>query len=74
MNLILWLYDLQGGRILIDGQDIRDVTLDSLYKTIAMIPQDPSLFIRTLMENIRYGRIIATDEEVIEAAKKTTCA
>lgn len=70
VNLILRLYDVQGGRILIDGQDIRDVTLDSLYKTIAMIPQDPSLFHRTLMENIRYGRIIATDEEVIEAAKK----
>jgi ATP-binding cassette subfamily B protein len=55
---------------LIDGQDIRDVTQDSLRENIAMIPQDPSLFHRSLMENIRYGRIDTTDEEVIEAAKK----
>jgi ATP-binding cassette subfamily B protein len=58
------------GAILIDGQDIRDVTQDSLRENIAMIPQDPSLFHRSLMENIRYGRIDTTDEEVIEAAKK----
>ena len=58
------------GHILIDGQDVRNVTQNSLRSNIAMIPQDPSLFHRTLMENIRYGRIEATDEEVIEAAKK----
>lgn len=58
------------GAILIDGQDIRDVTQNSLRENIAMIPQDPSLFHRSLMENIRYGRIDTTDEEVIEAAKK----
>ena len=61
---------MTGGAILIDGQDIRDATQDSLRKNIAMIPQDPSLFQRSLMENIRYGRTDASDEEVIEAAKK----
>ncbi len=70
VNLILRLYDITDGAILIDGQDIRDVTQDSLRENIAMIPQDPSLFHRSLMDNIRYGRIDATDEEVIEAAKK----
>ena len=70
VNLILRLYDVTDGAILIDGQDIRDVTQDSLRASIAMIPQDPSLFHRSLMDNIRYGRIDATDEEVIEAAKK----
>lgn len=70
VNLILRLYEVTDGSILIDGQDIRDVTQDSLRENIAMIPQDPSLFHRSLMENIRYGRIDATDEEVIEAAKK----
>lgn len=69
-GLILRLYDVQEGAILIDGLDIRDVTQDSLRKNIAMIPQDPSLFHRSLMENIRYGRIDASDEEVIAAAKK----
>src|SRR5690606_23089720 len=64
VNLILRLYDVTDGHILIDGQDIRDVTQDSLHSNIGMIPQDPSLFHRTLMENIRYGRIEATDEEV----------
>jgi ATP-binding cassette subfamily B protein len=69
-NLILRLYDVSDGAILIDGQDIRDVSQDSLHESIAMIPQDPSLFHRSLMDNIRYGRIDATDAEVIEAAKK----
>lgn len=70
INLILRLYDVTGGRILIDGQDIREVTLDSLRAAIGMIPQDPSLFHRSVMENIRYGRLDATDAEVMEAAKK----
>lgn len=69
-NLIMRLYDVTDGRILIDGQDIRDCTQDSVRSNIAMIPQDPSLFHRTLMENIRYGLTGATDEEVIEAAKR----
>lgn len=70
VNLILRLFDVTAGRILIDGQDIRDVTQDSLHASIGMIPQDPSLFHRTLMENVQYGRPEATDEDVIEAAKK----
>lgn len=69
VNLILRLFDVTSGRILIDKQDIRDITQDSLRRNIAMIPQDPSLFHRTLIENIRYGQIDASDEEVIEAAK-----
>lgn len=70
VNLILRLYDVTDGGILIDGQNIRDVTQDSLRANIAMIPQDPSLFHRSLMDNIRYANIDATDEEVISAAKK----
>ena len=70
VNLIMRLYDVTDGAILVDDQDIRDVTQDSLRTSIAMIPQDPSLFQRSLMENIRYGRIDASDKEVIEAAKK----
>lgn len=70
VNLILRLYDVKGGAILIDGQDIRDAAQDSLRNNIAMIPQDPSLFHRSLMENIRYGCMNATDGEVIMAAKK----
>lgn len=70
VNLILRLYNLNAGRITIDGQDISQVTQESLRNAISMIPQDPSLFHRSLMENIRYGRLGATDEDVIEAAKK----
>ena len=70
VNLILRLYEVTDGAILIDGQDIRECTQDSLRKNIAMIPQDPSLFHRTLIENIRYGHIEASDELVVEAAKR----
>lgn len=70
VNLILRLYDVTSGHILIDNQDIQDVTQDSLHATIGMIPQDPSLFHRTLMENIWYGRPNAVAEEVLEAAKR----
>lgn len=73
VNLILRFYDIQSGSILIDGQDIAHVTQDSLRAQIAMIPQDPALFHRTLMENIRYGRLDATDAEVIAAAKLAHC-
>lgn len=70
VNLLMRFYDVRGGAITIDGQDISEVTQDSLRKNIAVIPQDTSLFHRSLMENIRYGRLEASDEEVIEAAKK----
>jgi ATP-binding cassette subfamily B protein len=73
VNLILRFYDLQSGSILIDGQNVAMHTQDSLRAHIAMIPQDPMLFHRTLMENIRYGRLDATDEEVINASKWANC-
>ncbi|EKE09637.1 MAG: hypothetical protein ACD_16C00130G0042 [uncultured bacterium] len=70
VNLILRLYDVTSGHILIDGQDIRKVTQDSLHAAIGMIPQDPSLFHRTLMENISYAKPEATEKEAFEATKK----
>jgi ATP-binding cassette subfamily B protein len=70
VNLILRLFDVQSGVIKIDDLDISKVTQDSLHENISMIPQDISLFHRTLIENIRYGRIDATDEEVIAVAKR----
>ena len=70
VNLILRLFDVSSGRITIDGQDIKKVTQDSLHEALGMIPQDPSLFNRTLRENIRYGQPYATDAEIITAAKK----
>ncbi|WP_232317324.1 ABC transporter ATP-binding protein [Candidatus Nucleicultrix amoebiphila] len=69
-SLILRLFDVQKGLVLIDGQDVSKVTQESLRENIGMIPQDPTLFHRTLMENIRYGRLQATDSEVIGAAKQ----
>jgi ATP-binding cassette subfamily B protein len=70
INLLLRLYDVTSGCITIDEQDIREVTQESLRNAIAIIPQDPILFHRSLMENIRYGRVDATDEEVIESSKQ----
>lgn len=73
VNLILRFFNISAGRILIDTQNIVEVTQDSLHENIAMIPQDPMMFHRTMMENIRYGRLDATDEEVFEASKKAHC-
>jgi ATP-binding cassette subfamily B protein len=70
INLILRHFDVEKGKICIDGQDISTVTLDSLRRAIAMIPQEPYLFNRTLIENIRYGKLNATDEEIVDACKK----
>lgn len=72
-KLLLRLYDVTSGTIQIDGQAIPDVTQESLRNSISLVPQDPVLFHRTLMENIRYGREGATDAEVIEASKKAHC-
>jgi ATP-binding cassette, subfamily B, bacterial len=66
-------YNLQGGRILIDGQDISRVTQESLREAIAVVPQDLSLFHRSAMENIRYGRPDASDAQVFEAAVAARC-
>lgn len=70
VNLILRLYDVVEGQILIDGQDISEVTQESLRRAIAMIPQDPTLFHRSLMDNIRYGKLGTCDEEIISASQK----
>jgi ATP-binding cassette, subfamily B, bacterial len=71
--LLQRFYDLQGGRILIDGQDISRATEASLRQAIAIVPQDTALLNRSLMENIRYGRPEATDNEVWEAAIAARC-
>lgn len=68
--LLMRLYDIDSGKISIDGVNIADVTQDSLREHIAVIPQDTALFHRSLMENIRYGRRDATDEEVFEASRR----
>ena len=68
-NLIPRFYDVDSGTIAIDGHDIRQVTADSLREQIGLVPQETMLFSTTVMENIRYGRLDATDEEVVEAAR-----
>jgi len=69
VNLLSRFYDISRGRISIDGHDIRDVQQDSLRRQLGIVLQDTFLFSATVMENIRYGRIEATDTEVVEAAK-----
>lgn len=73
VNLILRFFDVDSGEIRIDSQNIKQVTQESLRSQIAMIPQDPVLFHRSLIENIRYGRLDASDEEVFEASKRAHC-
>src|SRR5207244_7268653 len=68
-RLLFRFYDVTGGRIEIDGQDVRDVTQRSLRTAIGMVPQDTVLFNDTIRYNIRYGRWEATDTEVEEAAR-----
>lgn len=70
VNLILRLYEVNSGCIMIDNQDISKVTQKSLRSAIGMIPQEPSLFHRSIIENIRYGKPEASDTDVIAAAKK----
>ena len=69
VNLISRFYDVCGGSLKIDGHDIRDVKIDSLRKQMSVMMQDSFIFSGTIMDNIRYGRLDATDEEVIAAAK-----
>jgi ATP-binding cassette subfamily B protein len=73
VKLMLRLFDIDKGAILIDGQNSLGYTQDSLRAQIALVPQDPILFHRTLMENIRYGRRDASDKEVMAAAKLAHC-
>ncbi len=70
VKLLQRLYDVEAGRILIDGQDIAGVTLESLRRAIALVPQDPALFHRSLAENIAYGRPEASREEIVAAARR----
>lgn len=73
VKLLLRNHDVDGGKIFIDGMDISKVTQKSLWKNISLVPQDPILFHRTLMENIRYGKPDASDEEVIHSSKIAHC-
>lgn len=73
ISLIARLFDVESGSILIDGQDIRDITQQSLHRAMTVVTQESLLFHSTIVENIRYGNPNATDHEIIEAAKKA-CA
>ncbi|MBU4141683.1 ABC transporter ATP-binding protein/permease [Patescibacteria group bacterium] len=73
VKLLLRNHDISRGNILVDGQNISKVTQESLWKNISLVPQDPILFHRTLLENIRYGKPEAADEEVVRAAKLAHC-
>ncbi|WP_437270170.1 ABC transporter ATP-binding protein [Stutzerimonas balearica] len=73
LALLQRLDDVHGGQILIDGQDVRHVSQDSLREKIAVVPQETALFNRSILENIRYGRPAASDEEVYEAARHAFC-
>jgi ABC-type multidrug transport system fused ATPase/permease subunit len=68
-GLLARFYDVRDGAILIDGYDVRSVTQRSLRSQIGVVPQDPFLFTGTIRENIRYGRLNATDDEIVEAAR-----
>ncbi|KAI9830236.1 MAG: Iron-sulfur clusters transporter atm1, mitochondrial [Sarea resinae] len=70
LRLVFRFYDVQEGRILIDGQDIRNVSLDSLRRSIGVVPQDTPLFNNTIEHNIRYGNLEASTDDVIKAAKR----
>lgn len=72
-KLLFRLYDIQKGKILIDDQNITEVTQESLRSSMSMIPQDPILFHRSIRENIAYGKPNASDEEIIAAAKMARC-
>jgi len=73
INLLLRFHTPHKGQIFIDGQDILSVTLSSLRKQVALVPQDPTLFHRSILENIRYGNIDATEEEVLRVSKLAHC-
>lgn len=70
VNLIMGVFSLYSGKILIDGQDVSEVNQDSLHQAISFIPQEPILFNRTILENIAYGNLSATEEDIVNAAKQ----
>ena len=69
MNLLMRFYDVSKGQILIDGKDIRDVSKESLRNAIGIVLQDTVMFHETVRENIRFGKLDSTEEEIIQAAK-----
>ena len=69
VKLIMRFHDVTAGKVTVDGYDLRDITQNSLRRQISVVPQDTHLFSGTVMDNIRYGRLNASDEEVVEAAK-----
>ena len=69
INVLCRFYDIQSGKVTIDGHDIGGVTLDSLRGQVGLVLQEPFLFSGTVKDNIRYGRLDATDEEIVEVAK-----
>lgn len=73
INLILRFFPLHNGKILIDGHEVANITLESLRRQVALIPQDPVLFHRTLRENISYGKPEATEAEITRAAQLAHC-
>jgi len=73
VSLLFRFYDVSSGGIYFDDQNIAEVTQDSLRQQISLVPQDPILFHRTLLENIRYGRQAAADDEVVKASKLAHC-
>ena len=73
LSLLQRFYDVEAGRIVIDSQDIRDVTQESLRRTMAIVPQDISLFHRSVLENIRYARPDASEADVLAAAEMAHC-
>lgn len=73
VKLLFRQYDVEGGTIAIDGYNIRELSLKSLRGLLSLVPQDPVLFHRSLLENIRYGKPEATDKDVIEAARLAHC-
>lgn len=70
LRLLFRSYDVQAGRITIDGQDVRDVQIDSLRRAVGVVPQDTPLFNASIMHNIRYGNVDASDDEVRAAARR----
>ncbi len=69
INLLTRFYDVEAGAVRVDGHDIRDIRRDDLRRSLGLVLQDNFLFADTVMENIRYGRLEATDAEVVAAAR-----
>ncbi len=73
VHLLLGLYDVQGGAIFIDGQNIRHTNIQSLYEQITLVPQDPSLFQRSLKENVHYAKSTMSEKDLADALRESCC-